>query len=97
MPRVRKSRAELNRDLRRILSRHQIDMSLLTFYATPTGVNISGVLKSLSGDELSTGKMQSLVENMKKNFGHIQSDLSNWDISEFSFKKKQKKKYQSTA
>jgi hypothetical protein len=88
----RKSRAELNRDLRRILTRHHVDMTKLVFSASRTGVKLSGILKTLSGDELSPGKMESLTELLRKHFGQIDSDLSNWEITDYSFKKKQVKK-----
>lgn len=92
MRKERASRAELNKDLRRILAKYHVDTSSIAFSASNYSVSLSGLLIRTDGSEFNSGALQPLVDELQSKYGNIDSDLSNWDLTGGSIRKLDKEK-----
>jgi hypothetical protein len=82
------SKAELNKDLRRIFARHRVDLTSISFSANPSGISMSGTLLKQDGSEFSASTLMPLVEELSAK-GYINTDLSNWDLTGGTITKKE--------
>ena len=87
MKKERASRAELNKDLRRILAKHYVDTTQVSFSASNFAVSLSGILLRVDGSEFNHNSITPLVDELMAQYGHIDSDLGNWDLTGGTIKK----------
>lgn len=90
MKKERASRAELNKDLRRILAKHHVDTAQVFFSASNFAVALSGFLFKADGSEFTSSSLSPLVEELMNQYGHIDSDLGNWDLTGGAIRKIEK-------
>lgn len=90
MKKERASRAELNKDLRRILAKHHVDTTEVSFSASNFAVNLSGVLVKTDGSSFTSSALQPLVDELMSVYRHIDSNLGNWDLTGGSIRKLEK-------
>jgi hypothetical protein len=81
-----KSRAENSRQLRRVLSRHMVDMGSISFSAGLSSISITGLLIKNDGSEFTMTSVKNLVDDLSA-FGTITSDLANWELTGGSIRK----------
>lgn len=87
----RLSRAEINKQVRRIFAKYHVDMSSITYMATRRGILIKGTLLKQDGSEFNAGTLVALIEDLSI-VGTINTDLSNWDLNARHVIKKQAQK-----
>ena len=76
----RQTKGERTKEVRRVLLRHQVDLTKVYFTANPRSIYFSGELIKASGHEITNSEMICLVEELNQ-LGMIRSDLENWSIS----------------
>lgn len=76
----RGSKAEMSRDVRRILTKHRIDMSVLEYSYAGSSVRLSGGLWRIDGSEFTVEALTYLISDLSK-FGMLNTDLANWDLN----------------
>lgn len=89
------SRLESNKSIRQALVKNSVDLSKISFSCHGRSVTLSGTLMKNSGQEFTTQGVEAIVLDIEKVGPSINSDLTNWEISESGIKKKdlaQKKK-----
>ncbi len=85
------SRLESNKDVRRILLRHRVDLSQLAFSCHGRTVSFSGDLVKDGGRDFSASEIDMMVlEILGLNLG-VLSDLKNWDINGGTISKREVK------
>lgn len=87
----RLSRAEINKQVRRIFAKYHVDMSSITYMATRRGVLIKGTLLRQDGSEFNAGTLVAMVEDLSS-IGAVSTDLTNWDLNARNIIKKQAQK-----
>jgi hypothetical protein len=75
-----KSRAERNKEVRRILAQCSIDIQQISLAVNPNSVDLSGVLVKYDGSELNNGEVVNLVQALLP-FGFLTTTLSNWNLT----------------
>lgn len=83
MKKQKVSRGQQNKNVRRVLLQHQIDLNQLVFRTSARTIYLSGVLLRNTGSDLNAQHILRLIEDLEI-IGIIQSDLSNWRISKDS-------------
>ena len=84
------SRAEVNRDVRRILVRHSVDTGKLQFSCSGKLLTLTGVLCKSDGKELEVKVMEIIVQDCAKLGLNIYCDLENWSVSNGAVSKKER-------
>ncbi len=74
------SKAQISKEVRRVLCQFQIDLTKLHFSANGRSTYLSGVLKKNSGSDISSEEALQLVYQLSS-FGMIKSELDNWYLS----------------
>ena len=80
------SKAHYSKNLRRVLLRHQTDLTTIQFNASSHSVSLSGKLLKNTGAEFSIPNIIELQKELSS-LGHITTDLSNWLITNDSIAK----------
>lgn len=75
------SRLEVNRDVRRILSRHHVDLTNLNFSCHGKSVTFSGELKKDGGRDFSASEVDCIAQEIYRMSLAIMCELQNWDIT----------------
>lgn len=86
MKKEKMTKAQYSKNLRRVLLRHQIDLSQIQFSASAHSVNLSGLLMKNTGTEVSVPSVIELQKELSR-MGQISTDLSNWIITNDSISK----------
>ena len=83
------NRFEMNKLVRRVLSRHHVDMSQVSYTCIGGRVLLSGFLTKTSGGEFNASGIESMLQEFRKIKGvaDIGSELGNWDINGGSIQK----------
>ncbi len=74
-----RSRHEVNKLLRRIFAKHCVDLSLLSYSAGLTYINLTGILLKLDGSEFTVACAKNLAEDICE-VGQLTTDLANWEL-----------------
>lgn len=75
-----KSRAERNKEIRRILAQFKVDVQQVSLAINPNSVDLSGVLVKYDGSDLSNGEIVNLVQALLP-YGFLTTSLSNWNLT----------------
>ena len=83
------SRFEMNKLVRRVLSRNQVDMSQVSYTCIGGRILISGFLIRTSGGEYTASNIESMLQEFRKIKGvtDVASELGNWDFNGGSIQK----------
>ncbi|MEW6671784.1 MAG: hypothetical protein AB1427_08770 [Thermodesulfobacteriota bacterium] len=76
------SRYEINRNVKRVLVRHAVDLMALQFYCSGESVYLSGKLLKDPGEEFSPAQIEALVRELSSlpHVKNLQFDLSDWNL-----------------
>jgi len=76
------SRYEINRNVKRILVRHAVDLMALQFYCSGETVYLSGKLKKEPKGEFNPAQIETMVKELTAlpYVKNLQFDLSNWNL-----------------
>ena len=77
---IKKTRAQTNKNVRRILLRYKICLINLSFSTTSRTIFLKGYLLKNNGSDLPYNVVQNMVIDLTKH-GSIRSDLENWVIT----------------
>ena len=77
------SRYEVNRQVRMVLNRHDIDLTRVDYSCIGGTVYLSGELLKADEDDIAPAMIESLFKEIARISGvrNVQSDLQNWSIS----------------
>ena len=77
------SRYEVNRQVRMVLNRHDIDLTKVDYSCIGGTVYLSGELLKSSEDDIAPAMIESLFKEIARISGvrNVQTDLQNWTIS----------------
>ena len=77
------SRYEVNRQVRMVLNRHDIDLTRVDYSCIGGTVYLSGELLKANEDDIAPAMIESLFKEVARISGvrNVQSDLQNWSIS----------------
>lgn len=83
------NRFEINKLVRRVLTKNQVDMSTVTFTCIGGRILLSGLLKKSSGSDFTAQGVESMCSELRKIKGvsDIGSELGNWDVNGGSIQK----------
>lgn len=83
------NRFEINKLVRRVLTKNQVDMSMVSFTCIGGRILLSGLLKKGSGSDFTATGVESMVSEMRKIKGvsDVGSELGNWDVNGGSIQK----------
>lgn len=83
------NRFEINKLVRRVLTKNQVDMSMISFTCIGGRILLSGLLKKGTGSEFTANGIESMVAEMRKIKGvsDVGSELGNWDVNGGSIQK----------
>lgn len=73
------SKAQVSKEVRRILARYQVDLTYIHFSASIHTIHLSGYLIKASGYDFSASVVQTLTNELLK-IGAIRCELENWHI-----------------
>ena len=88
MARDKLSRLQVNKVIRQALVKNSADLTLLQFSCQGRSLTLNGTLKKQSGGEYTAQGVESLIQDIQKIGLTINSDLSNWEISNFGVRRK---------
>jgi hypothetical protein len=88
----KRSRLELNRDVRRIFARHRVDLSLLYYSCHGKNVTLSGILMKEGKRDFTALELDQMSQEIYRLKVGIISELENWSISSASIIKRGEKK-----
>ncbi len=80
MKRGKLSRAEQTREVRRILSKHDVDLGELQVSCSGTRITLQGTLLKRSGDNFNFEVLNTLLGELQR-VGMVSSELTNWDLN----------------
>ena len=77
------SRYEVNRQVRMVLNRHDIDLTKVDYSCIGGTVYLTGELLKANEDDIAPAMVESLFKEISRISGvrNVQSDLQNWNIS----------------
>lgn len=83
------NRFEINKLVRRVLTKNQVDMSTISFTCIGGRILLSGLLKKSTGSEFTAKGIESMCSELRKIKGvsDIGSELGNWDVNGGSIQK----------
>lgn len=83
------NRFEINKLVRRVLTKNQVDMSTVSFSCMGGRILLTGLLKKGSGSEFTAKGVETMVTELRKVKGvtDVGSELGNWDINGGSIQK----------
>jgi len=80
MPKLKGTKAELSKEVRRILNKHRIDLTMLDYSYGGSSVRLSGGIWKNDGTEFSVEALTYLINDLYP-FGTLYTDLINWDLN----------------
>jgi hypothetical protein len=85
------SRAEINKDVRRVLVRHSVDTGKLAFSCSGKLLTMTGYLCKSDGNELDMKMLEVIVQDLARMGLQLYCDLENWSVSNGTVSKKASK------
>lgn len=85
------SRAETNKEIRRILVRHGVDTGQLSFSCSGRLLTMTGYLCKSDGNELEMKTLEIIVTDLSRMGLQLYCDLENWSVSNGLVSKKARK------
>jgi hypothetical protein len=85
------SRAEINKDVRRILVKHSVDTGKLAFSCSGKLLTMTGYLCKSDGKELEMRTLEIVIQDLAKMGLQLYCDLENWSVSNGTVSKKASK------
>jgi hypothetical protein len=82
------SRLEVNRDIRRIFSRHHVDLTNMNFSCHGKSVTLTGALRKDGGRDFSASEVDCIAQEIYRMSISILCELNNWDITPSGITKK---------
>ena len=79
MAKAKVSKAQVSKEVRRVLARYQVDLSLIHFSAGMHSIHLSGYLMKASGYDFSASVVQTLTSELLR-IGTIRCELENWYV-----------------
>ena len=74
------SRAEQNKEVRRILSKNDVDLSEVQVSCSGTRISLYGTLLKRSGEPFAHEALSNMLSELER-FGRVSSELTNWDLN----------------
>jgi len=74
------SKAEMSKEVRRVLNKHRVDLSVMEYSYGGSSIRLSGGLWRVDGSDFTPEAVSYLVSDLGK-FGSIYTDLVNWDLN----------------
>lgn len=77
------SRMESNREVRRALNRHSVDLTYTQYSVAGLDIRLTGWLQKLDGTEFSANQLEALIEDFQRKLpGYsVSGDMDNWNFS----------------
>lgn len=82
------SRAEANKEIRRVLVKNSVDTSKVFYSCSGRTISMTGMLVKEGGQELTANNIENIVREVARLGFSIYCELQNWSISEGSISKK---------
>lgn len=79
MSRQKASKAQISKEVRRLLARYQVDLTQINFSAGLHSIHLSGYLVKSSGYDFPASVVQTLTTELLR-IGSIRSELENWYV-----------------
>jgi hypothetical protein len=81
-PKSQASRYEMNRNVKRVLTKHAVDLMTLQFFCSGEVVYLSGKLKKDPDGDFKPAQIETLVRELSSlpHVRNLQFDLSNWTL-----------------
>ena len=76
----RGSKAEMSREVRRVLNKHRVDLTVLDYSYGGNSVRLTGGLWRVDGSDFSVEALSYLISDLYP-FGLLYTDLVNWDLN----------------
>ena len=76
----RGTKAEMSKEVRRILNKHRVDLTVLDYSYGGSSVRLSGGLWKSDGSDFSVEALTYLMNDLYP-YGTLYSDLVNWDLT----------------
>lgn len=76
----RGTKAELSKEVRRILNKHRVDLTVLDYSYGGSSVRLTGGLWRVDGSDFSVEAISYLISDLYP-FGVLYTDLVNWDLN----------------
>lgn len=76
----RGSKAEMSKEVRRILNKHRVDLTVLDYSYGGSSVRLTGGLWRVDGSDFSVEAISYLISDLYP-FGMLYTDLVNWDLN----------------
>lgn len=73
------SKAQISKEVRRVLARYQVDLTRIHFSAGMHSIHLSGYLLKSSGHDFSASVIQGLTAELLR-IGNIRCELENWHV-----------------
>lgn len=74
------SRAEQNKEVRRILSKNDVDMTEVQVSCSGTRISMYGTLLKRNGEDFIHEALSNMLSELER-FGRVSSELTNWDLN----------------
>ena len=74
------TKAEMSKEVRRVLNKHRVDLSVLAYSYGGSSIRLSGGLWRVDGSDFTPEAVSYLVSDLGR-FGSIYTDLVNWDLN----------------
>jgi hypothetical protein len=80
----RLSRLEGNKEIRRVLNRHQVDLSYCSYSCSGREVRLTGSLFKIDGGEFSSHQIEILIQDFSRHLKGftLQGDFDNWNFTQ---------------
>jgi hypothetical protein len=91
------SRAETNKKIRNIMTKHGVDLAECQISATSTQVSLGGWLVRHDGSELAFPQVKALTDDLMNECGYVTTQLGNWDLTGGQIKKLENKNQDASA
>lgn len=79
MAKEKASKAQISKEVRRVLARYQVDLTLIHFSAGLHSIHLSGYLMKSSGYDFPVSVVQTLTLELLR-IGSIRCELENWHV-----------------
>jgi hypothetical protein len=83
----KKSRIKKNRSVRRILSAHGVDLSVITIQCSLKTTILSGKLLKFGNQEFCIEEIALILMKIKAQTPNLTTDLENWNLNGFNIEK----------
>lgn len=74
------SKAEMSKEVRRVLNKHRVDLSILEYSYGGSSIRLSGGLWRVDGSDFTAEAISYMISDLHR-FGSLYTDLVNWDLN----------------